>query len=62
MSRHIAFLADIHGNLTALEAVLADLARRGITEIYFLGDMLGKGPSVREIIDLLRKTCTGIEC
>ena len=60
MSRHIAFLADIHGNLTALEAVLADLARRGITEIYFLGDMLGKGPSVREIIDLLRKTCTGI--
>lgn len=60
MSRHIAFLADIHGNLTALEAVLADLSRRGITEIYFLGDMLGKGPAVREVIDLIRAHCTGV--
>lgn len=60
MSRHIAFLADVHGNLTALQAVLADLDRRGVTEIYFLGDMLGKGPAVREVIDLLRTRCTGI--
>lgn len=58
MSRHIAFLADVHGNLTALEAVLADLDRRGVTEIYFLGDMMGKGPAVREVIDLIRTRCT----
>ena len=60
MSRHIAFLADVHGNLTALEAVLADLDRRGVTEIYFLGDMMGKGPAVREVIDLIRTRCTGV--
>lgn len=60
MSHSIAFLADIHGNLTALEAVLSDLTRRGITEVYFLGDMLGKGPAVREVIDLIRAKCTGV--
>jgi len=60
MSHSIAFLADVHGNLTALQAVLSDLARRGITEIYFLGDMLGKGPAVRQVIDLIRERCTGV--
>lgn len=34
----VALIADIHGNLPALEAVLADIARRGITEIVNLGD------------------------
>lgn len=35
-----AMLADIHGNRWALEAVLADLQKRGITEIVNLGDHL----------------------
>lgn len=35
-----AVLADIHGNIWALDAVLADVARRGITEIVDLGDTL----------------------
>lgn len=59
MSRSAAFLSDVHGNLPALEAVLADIDARGIDEIYFLGDVLGKGPSVHEVLDLLRRRCRG---
>lgn len=55
--RHIAFFSDIHGNLTALEAVLADIRKRGITESYFLGDILGRGPAVHELIALVRENC-----
>ncbi len=58
--RAAAFLADVHGNLTALEAVARDLDRRGIEEVYFLGDMLGKGPAVSEVVSLLRERCTGL--
>jgi predicted phosphodiesterase len=39
----IAVLADIHGNLPALEAVLADIAGRGVEQIVTLGDHLS-GP------------------
>jgi putative phosphoesterase len=33
-----AFIADIHGNIWALDAVLADIRRRGIQTIFNLGD------------------------
>jgi putative phosphoesterase len=36
----IAALSDIHGNIAALEAVLADIARRGVDRIVNLGDIL----------------------
>lgn len=39
----IALVSDIHGNLPALEAVLADSRRRGVTRIVNLGDSLS-GP------------------
>jgi len=39
----IALLSDIHGNLPALEAVVADSARRGVDQIICLGDNLS-GP------------------
>ena len=58
MSRHIAFFSDVHGNLPALEAVLEDMKRRNLTEIYFLGDVMGKGPSVTEPLHLIRKYST----
>ena len=38
-----AAIADVHGNLLALEAVLKDIADLGITEIVNLGDHLS-GP------------------
>jgi predicted phosphodiesterase len=43
VTRRIAILSDIHGNLPALEAVLADAAALGCTEIVNLGDILS-GP------------------
>lgn len=53
----IAVISDIHGNLTALEAVLADIAANGITRIFNLGDIVGKGPRSAEAIDRSRAVC-----
>lgn len=39
----IALLSDIHGNTTALEAVLADARQRGVDEYWLLGDILMPG-------------------
>ena len=52
-----AIISDIHGNLEALEAVLADIRSQGITEIYCLGDIIGYGPNPRECIDLVMRNC-----
>ena len=53
----IALISDVHGNLTALEAVLADIDARGIDRIYNLGDYVGKGHRGLEVIDLCRQRC-----
>jgi len=39
----IAFVSDIHGNLAALDSVIADIARRQVDQVVNLGDMLS-GP------------------
>ena len=43
MGERLAIIADIHGNLLALDAVLADIAARGIARIIDLGDCVS-GP------------------
>ncbi len=48
-----ALISDIHSNLEALRAVLADIRSQGISEIYCLGDLVGYGPNPRECIDLV---------
>jgi len=48
-----AILSDIHSNLEALTAVLQDISRKGITEIYCLGDVVGYGPNPVECLDLV---------
>lgn len=53
----IALISDVHGNLTALEAVLADIDARGITRIFNLGDYVGKGPRGREVVEICRRRC-----
>ena len=50
-STRIAIISDIHGNLTALERVLSDISERGITRIFCLGDMVGKGPRPAKCTD-----------
>jgi predicted phosphodiesterase len=54
----IAILSDIHSNLEALTAVLAELDKRGITEIVCLGDVIGYGPNPIECLDLIRQRAT----
>lgn len=39
--RQVAVFSDIHSNLEALDAVLADIGRRGISRLYCLGDIVG---------------------
>ena len=50
----VALIADIHGNLAACEAVLADIERARPDEIVCLGDVAATGPQPREVIALLR--------
>jgi predicted phosphodiesterase len=47
-----AIFSDAHGNLEALQAVLADSARRRVETVYCLGDTTGFGPNPLECLDL----------
>jgi predicted phosphodiesterase len=49
----LAVIADMHGNLPALEAVLADIKRRGVTRIVNLGDCVSGPLWPRETCALL---------
>ena len=51
--RMVAILADVHGNLPALEAVLTDVAARGIGEVVIAGDLVGFGASPNAVVDRL---------
>lgn len=53
----IAVVSDIHGNMTAYEAVLADIASRGIRRIINLGDIAGKGPRGSLAVARTRELC-----
>lgn len=48
-----AFISDIHGNLEALEAVLASIRDRGIDTVLCLGDVVGYGANPVECLDML---------
>jgi predicted phosphodiesterase len=47
-----AIISDIHGNLEALQVVLADIQSKGIDRIICLGDIIGYGPQPVECVDL----------
>ena len=53
----IALVSDVHGNVTAFSAVLADIRRRGIETVLNLGDVAGKGPRGSECVRLTREHC-----
>ncbi len=46
----VAILADIHGNLAALDAVLADLATRLYDSMVIAGDLVMNGPQPAETL------------
>ena len=49
----LALISDIHSNIEALTAVLDDIEKRGIKQIYCLGDIVGYGPNPKECLDLI---------
>ncbi len=52
----IALLGDIHGNLKAFEAVLADARAKGATTFLNAGDLIGYGPFPDEVVKLARSS------
>ena len=50
-----AIVADIHGNLTALEAVVADIERRAPDQVVHGGDLALAGAQPAEVVDRVRE-------
>jgi predicted phosphodiesterase len=50
----LAILSDIHANVAALTAVLADSATRGVDDVVHLGDLVGYNSFPRETLALVR--------
>jgi putative phosphoesterase len=55
MSLTVALIADIHGNLAALDAVLDTLKAEPPDQIICLGDVAATGPQPREVLRCLRE-------
>lgn len=51
----LALISDIHANLPALDAVLADIDRRGVDVTYHLGDLVGYAPWPNEVVARIRE-------
>lgn len=51
----IAIFGDIHGNSSALNAVLDDIDSRGFKHLYCLGDLVGYGTFPNEVIETIRE-------
>lgn len=52
---NIGILSDIHSNLAALQAVVAEFRRRRVDQIVCLGDIVGYGPEPNECIEIIRE-------
>ncbi len=51
----LALFSDVHANLPALEAVLADIdGREKVDGVYHLGDLIGYAPWPNETVELVR--------
>jgi len=53
-----AILSDLHANLEALQAVLADAKAQACTNYVCLGDIVGYGPNPHECLEIVR----GLDC
>jgi len=51
----LAIISDIHANVDALRAVLADIRQRGAERVLCLGDLVGYNSLPRETLALLRE-------
>ncbi len=53
----IAIISDVHGNITALNAVLEDIEKKNIKRIFCLGDIVGKCANPDLTIDKVKEKC-----
>jgi diadenosine tetraphosphatase ApaH/serine/threonine PP2A family protein phosphatase len=53
----IALLSDVHGNLPAFRAVLADVESTGAEQVLCLGDLVGYGAQPDGCVALARERC-----
>src|SRR5256712_12032336 len=53
--RRLAVLSDVHSNLPALQAVLADVDRIAPDGIWVAGDLVGYNPWPNEVLEILRE-------
>ncbi len=53
----IALLSDVHGNLPAFRAVVADAREAGADELWCLGDLVGYGAQPDQCVELAREEC-----
>jgi predicted phosphodiesterase len=52
-----ALISDIHGNLEALTAVMADIQLQKVDRIVCLGDIVGYGPNPCQCLDIVMQKC-----
>lgn len=52
-----ALISDIHANLEALEAVVAEIDKLSVDSIMCLGDVIGYGPNPNECAETIRQRC-----
>ena len=52
VDRRVALISDVHANLPALRAVIADVEAEGVTRVWCLGDLVGYGASPDECVAL----------
>ena len=53
-------MSDIHGNLTALNAVADDMKNQEISDCWFLGDLVMPGPATNVLFDKLKQLNTSV--
>jgi predicted phosphodiesterase len=51
--RRIGLIADVHGNLHALRAVMDEIGRAGVDAVVCAGDLVGYGPYPNECVELV---------
>ena len=56
----LAFISDIHGNATALDAVLQDIKNKNVDKVYVLGDICYRGPEPQRSLDLVQSLHTDV--
>lgn len=56
----IAILSDIHANKEALLAVMEDIKKRKVDQIYCLGDTIAKGIHPKECLAIVKEKCNTV--